>query len=182
MLVKDVILKSCQFTENQTLASQIQENNVLEEETQTLNNLIECFNNVCNEVFSEYVAMIKTEVVCTENFKVSYSDLSNKMIKIISVCDENGRKVKFKLFSSYIFVLAKKVEICYQFVPDEMTINSSIDTFVPARVFAYGVARDYFANSSSFSEAQIWEDRFKNSLTMLQNKKSETIIPCRRWI
>lgn len=183
MLVKDIIKLACNFTENEDLASKIENNSQLSEtEGLIKDSLVNCFNLINNEIASEYLPYLKSETFIPTAFKVSFDDFSKDLIEIISVKDKNGRNLKYKKFDSYIVVFAKEVEIVYSYKPDNMTLSSSFDSLLPERVFAYGVAREFYFTQTLFDDADIWESRFKNSLQVLVRKKSEVKIPSRRWI
>ena len=78
-------------------------------------------------------------------------------------------------------VFANEVEIIYKTFPTELTLSQSFSSTIPERVYAYGVAREYYFNQTLFDDAEIWEERFKNSLQILTRKKSEIKMPKRRW-
>ena len=183
MLVKDIIKLACNFTENEEIASKIEENAVLgDDESLVVESLINCFNLVNNEIASEYLPYIKSERMQTNNFKIFFTDFSYDLCEIISIKDKNGRSLKFKIIDNYVMVFAKEVDVIYSVIPQNMTINSSFDSLIPARVFAYGIAREYYFIQTLFDDADIWENRLKNSLQVLVRKKSEIKMPRRRWI
>lgn len=183
MSVKDIIILACDFTENQELGQALTNSSTLDDEQLLLQeNLVKCFNLVNNEIASEYIPIIKCERVKPQDFKVEFSNLSNKVLQIISVRDTFGRKVRFKVYDNYLMAFASSVDIIYQTLPDTLLITSEFNSTLPDRVYAYGVAREYYFQQTLFDEADIWEDRFKNSLSVLQRKKSETKIPQRRWL
>ncbi len=184
MLVKDIIALACDFTENQELRKALEDNSASLSEEQTLlrDSLVKCFNLVNNEIASEFIPIIKSELVKTKDFKIKFSDLTYKPIQIISVKDTKGRKVKFKVFDDYVVAIANVVEVTYTTMPEEYTFEDEISSTLPERVFAYGIAREYYFMQTLFDEADIWEERFKNTLEILQRKKSGTIMAGRRWL
>ena len=183
MSVKDIIILACEFTENQSLGQALENNSVLDEEqSEICDSLVKCFNLVNNEVASEYIPIVKWQRVSTTNFKVEYSSLSSKVLHIISVRDSLGRKVKFKAYDSYLMAFANTVDIIYQAEPAELAIDSEFYSTLPNRIYAYGIAREYYFQQTLFDEADIWEERFKNTLSIMARKRSETHIPKRRWL
>ncbi len=182
MLVKDVIILACEFTENKDLAKSLTDNTLDEEQNLIVESLIKCFNLINNEICSEYMPLIKQEKIRLQDFKCFYSQLSGKVLDVISVVDKNGKKVKFKCFNDYLIAFANEVTILYTTLPQDSEIEDEIVTKIPTRVYAYGVAREYYFMQTLFDEADVWEERFKNSLCILTRKKSETIMPRRRWI
>ena len=182
MLVKDVIKLACNFTENDEIANAIKNNTTLtENQSVVVDMLMNCFNLVRNEIATEYVPIIVKETIVPSDFKIYFSSFSNRVFEIISVKDNNGRNVKYKKFDDYLMVFAGQVEIVYKTIPENLTISQSFSSTLPERVFAYGVAREYYFTQTLFDDADIWEERFKNSLRVLTRKKSEIKMPNRRW-
>lgn len=183
MLVKDIILKACDFIGNEELSQIItSDGEMTSEQTRELETLVKCFNLVYNEVICEYKPIVKIEKIKVENKKVSFDDFQNKVVNILAVKDNFGEKVAFKVFESYILVDADEVEVWFATTAKDYTINDEIDSTIPERVFAYGIAREYYFIQTLYEDAEIWEERFKNSLQVLDRKKSSTILPRRRWI
>ena len=182
MLVKDVIKLACNFTENDEIANAIKNNTTLSEnQSVVVDMLMNCFNLVRNEIATEYVPILVRETITPNDFKIYFSSLSNSVFEIVSVKDMRGRNVKYKKFEDYIMTFAGQVEILYKTIPQDLTISQSFSSAIPERVFAYGVAREYYFNQTLFDDADIWEERFKNSLKVLTRKKSEIKMPNRRW-
>ena len=77
---------------------------------------------------------------------------------------------------------ANTVDIIYQAEPAELAIDSEFYSTLPNRIYAYGIAREYYFQQTLFDEADIWEERFKNTLSIMARKRSETHIPKRRWL
>lgn len=183
MLVKDIIVLACDFTENEELKTALENNTTLtDEQNLVCENLVKCFNLINNEIASEYIPIIKIESVKPSNFKVEYSNLSSPVRQIIMVKDKYGRKVKFKAYQDYMMAFANEVEITYQAYPTELSLSGQFETTLPERLYAYGIAREYYFIQTLFDEASIWEERFKNSLQVLSRKGSEVKIPQRGWI
>lgn len=183
MSVKDVISLACDFTENQELGEALSNNSTLNDEQSLLcENLVKCLNLVNNEVASEYIPLIKCERVKPQEFKVLFSTLTSNVLQIISVRDTLGRKVKFKAYDNYLMAFASEVDIIYQAQPEQLSLDSDFNSNLPDRVYAYGVAREYYFQQTLFDEADVWEDRFKNSLQVLSRKRSEIKVPERRWL
>lgn len=183
MLVKDIIKLACDFTENQEIANVLENSGVLsEEQSQICDNLVKCFNLVNNEIASEYLPLIKMEELETKDFRIEFSQFKTSPHKIISVKSKSGRSVKFKVFENYLIAFANVVDVLYSVLPNKMTIDDEIDSTLPERVYAYGVAREYYFIQTLFDDALVWEERFKNTLQLLSRKQGEVIMPRRRWL
>ena len=82
-----------------------------------------------------------------------------------------------------MMIFARKVFITYSVLPVDLELNSEeVSSVLSERVYAYGVAREYYIMQSLTDEAEIWEERFKASLKSLYRRKSNTFMPSRRWI
>lgn len=184
MLVKDIILKVCDFIENKELALVIKTNDgATEELAEELEVLIKCFNLVRNEIATEVLPNVKIATLKSNNKKIEFSSLNGKVIEILSVKDKNGYNIKFDAFADHILLdCDREVEIRYNASPEELDFEGEFTSNIPERVYAYGVVREYYYIQTLYEDASIWEERFKNSLQALERKKSEIFIPRRRWL
>ena len=183
MLVKDIIKLACDFTDNEALAKKIDNNeDFTAEDQEMINKFLQCFNLINNEVASEFVPIKKVEQIEVVNGKISFTQFSNKPFKILYVKNSLGKKIRYKVFDDYIFAFCKKAIVCYSVLPEKLTIDDDFESFLPERIYAYGVAREFCFLKTKFDDADIWEDRFKNSLELLCRKSSCSRLPRRRWL
>lgn len=182
MQVKDIIKLACAFTENEELVSGIENNNLTSDQTLIVDCLVNCFNLVNNEIATQYIPYLKKETFQTNGFKIYFSSFTGDVNEIISVKDKKGKNIKYKIFDNYIVAVASEVEIVYSTKPQVLSISSTITSLIPERVFAYGIAREYYFIQTLFDDANVWENRFKESLKVLSRKKSDISMPVRRWI
>ena len=181
MKVKDIVKLACDFLGNSSLANAL-DGTLTDEQSVEVGRLVKCFNLVNSEIAGEYLPILKAESLKTTDFKLNFSQFSSQPIKIISVRDNFCRPVRFKVFDGYLMALAGNVEVEYTTMPEEMDIDDEFSSSLPERVYAYGVAREYCFLQSLFDDADVWDDRFKNTLEALLQRKSEVRIPRRRWI
>ncbi len=183
MLVKDIILKACDFTENDELSKAINEGSQLPEELKNLQDkLVKCLNLVRNEIASEYMPIVKMEIVVCENGKFNINDFSSRLVDIISIKDKYGNNVKYNVIGDELISNEEKIFVWYNTLPDEIAFEGEFSSTIPERVYAYGVVKEFFFLQTLYEDAKVWDERFKNSLQVLERKKSETVIPQRRWI
>lgn len=185
MLVKDVIIKACDFIDNAELSNALKSNSstLTSEMQETLTKLVKCFNLVRNEIASEYIPIVKEEVVLPKQNKIKFNVLSSTLIEIIFIKDKFGNKISYKLNDDGIYLdNSDEVTIKYNSVPNDLTEVGEFSSTLPERVYAYGVVKEYYFLQTLYEDAEIWDERFKSSLQILERKKSETIIPRRRWI
>ena len=183
MLVKDIIIKSCNFICQDELARKLKENEILsEEEEKIVADLVEKFNLTREEIASEYQPILKSEEFEVKNFKLLLSSFSSSPLQIFSVKDKVGRNVNYKIFDDYIFVCGKNVEVIFSTLALPLTFDDEFTSSLPERVYAYGVAREYYFANSHYEDANMWEGRFKGSLEILLRRQSQVILPKRRWL
>lgn len=184
MSIKDIIILACSFTENEELKEALSSNTASLDEKQAdlVNMFVECFNLIANEIASDYIPHYERETYVTDDFKINYSSFSSVPLKIVSVVDKNGHKVRFKAFDDYLMALASEVTVTYLSQPEEKGLNDSVASVIPMRIYAYGMAREYYLMQTLYEEADIWQERFIQALQSLSRRKNETRVPARRWL
>ncbi len=182
----DIIKIACDFTENQELAIKLDEENpeFTSNENKKINLLLKCLNLIQNEVACEFIPLQAIEEVKATDFKVNYNQFSKKPISIIWAKDKLGRNIRFKSFADYLMIFGGSAKIKYNYMPKEITsLDSDIEeAILPMRIYAYGIAREFYLMQSLSEDADIWEVRFKDSLCVFARKKQEVKMPCRRWL
>lgn len=183
MLVKDIIKLACDFTGQEALGEKIAQSSLLETcEQEIVDKFVKCFNLVNNEIASEFVPIKKIEQFEVSNGKILLTQFSTKPYKILYIKNSLGRKMHFKQFEDYLVVFCKKAIVCYTTLPFALSINDQIDSFLPERVYAYGVAREFLFLQSRFDDADIFEERFKNALELICRSAPHAKMPSRRWL
>lgn len=183
MFVKDIILKACDFIENDDLAQALKQEKSLDEEKQNvLDKLVKCFNLVRNEIVCEYMPIVKMERIICEQGKIYFDQFSGMVVDIVSVKDNFGNNVKFKVYDNFITVDGNDVCVWYNTSAEELDIDEQFSSTISERVYAYGVVREYYFIQTLYEDAKVWDERFKSSLQTFERKKGDTILPRRRWI
>ena len=182
MYVKDIILKSCDFIGDEELYEEIVSQSLTEENQKNVERLVKYFNLIRDEIAREYQPQLEVEKFVVKKFKLEFSSFAKQPIEIYSIKDRFGRNVNYKIFDGYIFVCGKEVEVIYSTTPEELTFEGEFNSSLPERLFAYGIAREYFFLNGQYDDANIWEGRFKGALQILLRRKSEVKTPRRRWI
>lgn len=185
MKAKDIILLACDFVGVPEIAEKIgAETQLSASETNTLNTLKKCLNLVQNQVACEYIPLEKIQEVQPKDFKVDYSTFDKKPIAVVWAKDKFGRNLRFKSFSDYLMVFSSYAKVKYYYFPQEITSldDEMNEELLPMRIYAYGVAREYFLLQNLSDECDIWEIRFKDSLSSFARKKRDVKMPCRRWL
>ena len=183
MLVKDIIIKTCNFIGQDEIANKLKDNQALSEsEEQIVDELVEKFNLTREEIASEYQPILKSEEFEVKNFKLLFTSFSSSPLQIFSVKDKLGRNVNYKIFDDYIFVCGKNVVVIYSTFALPLSVNDEFSSTLPERVYAYGVAREYYFAKAHYEDANMWEGRFKGSLEILLRRQSQVVLPKRRWL
>lgn len=181
MKLNDAIKLSCDFLDLEQLKSKIGAQEVDDESVKQLNKLLCCANLAYEEIVTEYLPILHTEMLDVTNGQISFNLLSKPICGIISVQDENGSDIKYSLSADHISLSAQKATITYQTIPSALAYGAEVSVLFPERLLAYGIAREYLFLQDKSDEALIFEKRFKDGLTSFVRKKSALILPRRRW-
>ena len=114
---------------------------------------------------------------------LNYADLDKTIINVYAVKGTFNRNVKYKAYTNYIQIFGKAKSITYSYLPDKSELDDDVEFFngLSARIYAYGIASEYLLCDGLSEDAEIWEERFKESLFVLSRKRSELKLPARRW-
>lgn len=182
MKVKNIILKACDFIENNDLKVPLESNATLTDAQQELaDKLVRYFNYVQNEIATEYIPVIHREAVSAKD-KLEFSSLAKTISEVIYIKDSQGKRISFRTFPDKIVFSGEISEITYSFIPEENTIGEDILFLVPERVYAYGIAREYYLFEGFTDKATLFEGRFKSSIQNLFKKGRNIVLPVREWL
>lgn len=184
MRVKDIVNLAFDFCHEDEIATIMRSDDPVftEEQEAKLDSMTRAFNLVYEEVATQYIPITMTQKVTTDDGKVEFTKLSGRVLDIIEVRNNHNRKIRFRKFNDYIVTLANEVTILYTISPNNLPLSGVFSTTLPERVYAYGVAREYFYSIGVNDEGDIYDNRFKDSLLVLLGKTKEIVIPARRWI
>lgn len=156
-----------------------------EAQKKEINILFRCLNLVYNQVATDYISLIKTEILIPIDNEILFTSLSKKILDVKRIEDKYGIRINYKLYPDRIKIINEQVTITYTYEPDELKeLTSTMESFsekLTERVMAYGVAMEYSFISGLHDDASIWETRFKDGLLIAVRKKSEIRLPSRRW-
>lgn len=139
--------------------------------------LLTCFNLVENELALDYLPLLAEDELTSATGAVEYSALEYPVVKVLSVENEWGDSVKFKLFPTYLKTQAGKVKITYTYTPKEKGMDEASDymTQVSKRLFVYGMAAEYLLATGQFEEAAAWDRKYKEGI-----EAAYRVLPCKR--
>ena len=147
-------------------------------------NLVRCFNLVENTLALDYLPLLAEDTLQTETGAIYFSELEKSPVRIIGVSDISGEDLAFVLFPEYLKTQAGKVKIKYSYAPQEKSLSGVSDYLLHAsvRLFAYGMAAEYFAASGLFEEAAVWEKKYQKAIQAAYQRQPSKRIRSRRWV
>ncbi len=187
MTVKDIIKLVCEFVgerEILTKLNAIEEVSYTSREQEKLDTMIRCFNLVNQEIASDYLPFITKEEIDVKDSILNFSELNKQVVNVYEVKNRFGCSLRFKLFPNYMEISGHAKSIVYSYLPEDKNLSDDVEMFngLSGRVYAYGVASEFLLIDGLSEDAEIWEDRFKESLFVLSRRRGEHILPRRSWI
>lgn len=147
--------------------------------------LLKCLNFVYQDLTRDYLPLKTVEEITFTDGKFEYKNLSLVVRDILKIEDKYGFGHSFKCFPTFVEADVVDAKITYTYEPQELFLFDEINAFagkLNEQILAYGVAMEYFFLSSLSDEATVWENRYISSLENALRKKSDIIMPKRRWI
>ena len=187
MTVKDIIKLVCEFVGEREILSKLNaspQGELTEREQEKVDCMVRCFNLVNQEIASDYLPFLTKEEVDINDSILNFSQLSKTVINIYEIKNRFGMNLKFKLFPDFVEIFGHAKSVTYSYLPQDKTLNDDVETLngLSARVYAYGVASEFLLIDGLSDDADIWEERFKQSLFVLSRKRGEHILPKRSWL
>lgn len=148
--------------------------------------LVRCFNLVENEVALDYFPLRKEETFTPQTRELPYLGFASAPVDILGVTDGAGRAVEFEARTMNIYLPAEydKVTVTYSYAPAQKEIDgvSDFSGKVSARLLALGVAAEFCLTASRFSEAAMWDKRFRDALRAAGIIRRKLSMRSRRWV
>lgn len=144
---------------------------------------VQCFNFVYKEIASTYFPLLEKEEITFENNKFYIKDLTKRLISIKKLY-KNRKSVKFFLYPDHIFAEVDSATIVYASLPQDFVLEDEVNLFggrVLEQVMAYGIAREYAIIQGNYSDADVWEARFKTALETSFSGRKVAVLPKRRF-
>lgn len=188
MKVKEILKLAVEFVGERQLLEKLQSQETSvqldESEQAKMQTLLRCFNLVNQEIAGDYLPFLFKEAVSAQNGIIMFSSLNKKLVNVYEVKDRFGFNLPFRVISNCVEVEKKARSIVYSFLPENLEMEDEVEFFngLSARVYAYGVASEFLLLNGLGSDAEIWEERFKESLFILSRKRGEHHLPKRSWL
>lgn len=151
-----------------------------------IDDLIVYLNYVVREVTKEYFPMQHMEVVSSDNqCQIFFTNLSKIAISIKDIKNSMGDSVTFNLYPEFIKVGNQNTNylIEYNYIPNPIkSVNDSLALPFGLEYFVicYGIASEYSLSRLLYSEAEMWEGKFKNALRYSKSRIGERRFLARR--
>lgn len=186
MTVKEILKLACEFVGERELREKLKSKNVetfTAREQEKLDLMLDCFNLVNQEIASDYLPFLTKEEIDVDNSTLHFSNLEKTVINVYEIKNRFGMNLKFKLYPNYVQIFGRAKSIVYSYLPSDLSLEDEVEMLcgMSARVYAYGVASEFLLVDGISEDAEIWEERFKESLFMLSRKRGEHIMPRRSW-
>ncbi len=157
-----------------------------EAQTQNLDTLLDCVNDVTETIAILYFPLTYEETVSSTTGIINFSSFSKAVCDIDSVTDKCGFSVDFQVFPTYIKTTAGQHKVVYHYLPERVTtFASDIEICmekVSLRLMVLGVVSRYYLMQGMFSEAQAWQTVFDNTALGLKHSRKNQVIKKRRWL
>lgn len=191
MTVKDIIKLVCEFVGEKEILSklnatseQLTEMEFSPREQEKIDVMVRCFNLVNQEIASDYLPFLTKENIDVKENILNFSTLQKELVNVYEIKNGFGISLRFKLFPTYAQISGHAKTIVYSYLPDNKLLTDEIEKVngLSARIYAYGVASEFLLIEGMSDDAEIWEDRFKQSLFVLSRKRGEHVLPKRSWL
>jgi len=186
MKLKEIIKDACIILELDDLRSGLASENISSETENNAKKFVNFFNHVEKEIAFEFLPVIKIENVDCEE-QIYFEDLEEDVLDVIYIKNEQGKKLFFNVFPTHVSFDGTAKKILYSYLPEDFDLNDDVLPLVPKQVYLYGIAREYYMFEGLSDKAQVFEEKFKNSISSLIEKDKNRIynpkrLPKRNWI
>ncbi len=189
MKVKDILKLAVEFVGERQLLEKLQNQTDVQvqmdkDEQSKLDCFVRCFNLVNQEIASDYLPFLTKENVTIQGGIIAFDTLKKKIINVYEIKDRFGFNLPFKVVSNCVEVGEKVKSIVYSFLPEDIALEGEVEFFngLSARIYAYGIASEFLLLNGLSADAEIWEERYKESLFILSRKRGEHQLPKRSWL
>ena len=141
-----------------------------EENTATL---LDCYNLVENELATDYFPLRTVDKVLIKENEIKYANLQRQAYRIMGVCDENSKEVKYKIYPQYMTIdkkyNGKYCLVRYAYVPKEKKIDdiSDFEEGMFKDILAYEVCAEYCIINGDFEQGKLWDDKYKKAINLI---------------
>ncbi|MBQ7373339.1 MAG: hypothetical protein IJW64_02100 [Clostridia bacterium] len=184
MKIRELLVDVARILEDEELANAI--STLTENQNQThkvkTERLLYAYNMVLSDVSLNYLAPTFTEKVAGKIFNMD--DLSQICKKILSVTDDDGNAISYKLNRNQVILSKDGGTVTYEYIPKNKKIDDDFEhenKLISTRAFCYGVCAEYCLFCSRYEEAQNWENKFRQATEVKTDFKPKRLKAGARW-
>ncbi len=188
MTAKDVIKHSVMYLGEGNLASTTSLGGTEvpdDQQTEKLNILLTCVNDVVETLALMYFPLKYEEKVQNDTGFVSFSELSKDLVDLLKVVDKYGYELGFNAFPTYFEAPKGEITVVYNYAPTE--VDDFTDTLeiaegnVTLRMLSIGVVSRYYLITGMYNDAEAWQNMFERAVLVAKRPKTAKFIKKRRW-
>lgn len=186
MKIVDILIDSASIL-GLTEETKILENSTTENENQIIQDypkIASLFNLIkysIRELCTNYIPLLKNEIIKTENKKYPLNQLEN-FIRIQNV-SVGGELIKYKILSrNLVFCEDGEYVVSYLSYPTILSINEEVDflTNFSPDVIVFGLCAYFSLTHGMFDEFDKFHEQYISKAESLKNLRNFTL-PTRRW-
>lgn len=186
MKVKDVLALAAANLGREDLEAAVRDHTG--EPAGELASLLRCYNLVENEIALDYYPL-KAEESFTPggDGRISYSSFAYAPVSVTGVTGTCG-PVRYETFPSYLKLPdareGESVTVSYTYSPaqKEWEDDSAFSEKISARLLSFGVACEFCLSRGQFSEAAMWDNKYREALKAANIIRKKLAVRSRRWV
>ncbi len=183
MKVKEVLALAAATLGRDDLAAEVYD--LTGEPAGELASLLRCYNLVENEIALDYFPLRHRQTFLPENGVVPFTQFNFAPVSITAIECES-RPAKYDVYCDHLKIHVKpgeRVTVLYSYSPAQRKWedDSSFSEKISARLLAYGVASEFCLSHGQFSEAAMWEKKYREALKAANIIRRKLAVRSRRW-
>lgn len=182
MKVKQIVSLAARLAEREDLTEYLKGDLYDPASEREIERLIECFRIVEQDIATGYLALTTKESMETEDGKIFYASLQKPVVSVLRT-EVNDVGVPFIVYPDRIETKRGKVDVVYSYLPNEKGLEDDCEFLkrIPISVVAYGVVSEYCLMNGLYTEASLFDQKYKDSLSSLCAVSPKRRMGARRW-
>lgn len=145
-----------------------------------VNLILSSINEVLSDVAIDFIPLKTSENITVSGGTFDLTNLTNAFYKLVKVHTKKKYVVDFET----LIIENGSYKVDYLYLPDEYELADDIEEFdnrLTIYNLSYGVAAEFCAISGNYSEAEMWNSKFINSMENCKKRKIADLKQ-RRWL
>lgn len=146
--------------------------------------LIKCVNIMLTEIAQEYLPLTDECKVIAKDNRFYYDEVPRRVLRITSVKDENGVKVKFMQKSFWCNVGKNgALTVEYRYAPATVATGDDcdVDPRVSEKTLALGACAEYCMISGMYEQSEGFAERFREDMRACVRPVGSIVLKERGW-